>query len=405
MDLTARPQLLKGIRVLDLSRVMSGPYCTSMLADLGAEVIKIESPAGDEARGFGPHVTTEMGEESAYFLLLNRGKKSVTVDLKTVEGVALIGDLAERSDVLIENFRPGTADRLGVGEAAMRARNPKLIYASINGFGADSPLAAQPALDLAIQAMSGLMSMTGHPDGPPTAMGESIADVATGMFAAWGIAAALFERERSGQGRYLETAMMDSVFAMMLTGLSRWLYTGNAPSRIGNRHPESYPVDLFETRDGSIVLVVYNDQAFAKFSDAIGRPEITGDPRFATYAARHKNDAALREIVAAWAASCTSAEALDILKGLSIPCAPVWSLDEAAESDHTKSRKLVVDGLHANMGPVPLVPQPVRFDGEELTEAPVTPLLGEHTREVLGEILGMGDDAIDALAKKGAIGA
>ncbi len=400
MDLNARANLFDGIRVLDLSRVMSGPYCTSMLADLGAEVIKIESPTGDEARGFGPHV----GDESAYFLLLNRGKQSVTVDLKTTEGVALIGDLAARSDVLVENFRPGTADRLGIGEAAMRGRNPRLIYASINGFGADSPLADRPALDLAIQAMSGLMTMTGHPDGPPTAMGESIADVATGMFAAWGIAAALFERERSGEGRYLETAMMDSVFAMMLTGLSRWLYKKEPPTRIGNRHPESYPVDHFETRDGGIVLVVYNDQAFGRFADILGQPELTSDPRFATYAARHQNDADLRAVVAAWAAAHTSADALAALDAASIPSAPVWSLDQAAESDHVRARGLVVDGHHGDMGTVPLVPQPVRFDSPGIATPAVTPRLGEHTRDVLRQVLDMDDDAIDALANKGAIG-
>ncbi len=404
MDLTARPQLLTGIRVLDLSRVMSGPYCTSMLADLGAEVIKIESLAGDEARGFGPHVSSESGEESAYFLLLNRGKKSVTVNLKTAEGVALIGDLAARSDVFIENFRPGTADRLGVGAAAMRARNPRLIYASINGFGADSPLAGRPALDLTIQAMSGLMSMTGQPDGPPTVVGESITDVATGMFAAWGIAAALFERARSGEGRYLETAMMDSVFAMMLTGLSRSLYTENPPHRIGNRHPESYPVDLFETRDGNIVLVVYNDQAFAKFADALGQPELTADPRFATYAARHQNDGALRQIISKRTAARTSAEALAALDGASIPAAPVWSLDQAASSEHTETRNLVVEGRHAAMGAVPLVPQPVRFDSAELADPPVTPQLGEHTRDVLQSVLGMDDKIIADLIEKGAIG-
>lgn len=400
MELAARNRMLREIRVLDLSRVMSGPYCTAMLADLGAEVIKIESPAGDEARGFGPHIHGE----SAYFLMLNRGKKSVAVDLKTAGGVALIHDLAAVSDVVLENFRPGTADRLGIGYDALRARNQKLVYASINGFGADSPLAAQPALDLAIQAMSGLMEMTGQPDGPPTAVGESIADVATGIFAAWGITAALFDRERTGEGRYLETAMMDSVLSMMLTGLSRALYTDSAPRRMGSRHPESYPVDQFDTRDGGIVLVVYNDRAFTQLAAMIGHPEIADDPRFATYAARHQNDAALREIIAGWAAGRTVADALAALSGISIPAAPVWPLGSAITSGHAKTRGLVVDGGHATMGDVPLVPQPVRFSGEPASEPPCVPTLGEHTAEVLRDVLSLDGDAIAALKTQGAIG-
>ncbi len=227
-----------------------------MLADLGAEIIKIEMPGfGEEGRHFAPHVNGE----STYFALLNRGKRSVTVNMKSQEGLALIRDLARRSDVLVENFRPGVMDRLGLGHAALQAENPRLIYASISGFGEQSPFADWPAFDLVIQAMSGLMSVTGERDGRAIAVGESVADVATGMFAAWGIAAALYDRERTGIGRKLDVAMLDSIFSMLITGLSRRLFTDQPTRRVGNRHPETYPVDSFATKDGDIVLVGFSD--------------------------------------------------------------------------------------------------------------------------------------------------
>ena len=400
MTLPANTKMLDGIRVLDLSRVMSGPYCTAMLADLGAEVIKIEMPGrGDDARHFGPH----KDGQSAYFLLLNRGKKSVTVDLKTPEGVALVQELARKSDVVVENFRPGVAKRLELDFETVRRLNPRIVYASISGFGQESPLGDRPALDLTIQAMSGLMSMTGPKDGGPFAVGESVADVSTGMFAAFGIMAALFERERSGKGRYLEVAMLDSLFSMMLTGLSRLLYMGQTPARVGNRHPESYPVDLFSTSTGDVVLVVPNDAVFAVFAKIIGRPELADDARFKTYAERGRNDDALRPIIAEWARSRTAEEVIDVLSKASIPCAPVWSLDRVAESDHARQRKLVIQGRHATLGAVPVVPQPVRFSDAEAGDEPVTPLLGEHTESVLRDVLGMNDADINSLADKNVI--
>lgn len=401
MTMPATSRMLDGVRVLDLSRVMSGPYCTAMLADLGADVIKIEKPgSGDDARRFGPY----KDGESAYFLLLNRGKKSVTVDLKTSEGIALVIDIARKSDVVVENFRPGVAGRLGLGYDAVRAVNPRIVYASISGFGQESPLADRPALDLAIQAMSGLMSMTGPKEGGPFAVGESIADVSTGMFAAWGIMAALFERERSGEGRYLEVAMLDSLFSMMLTGLGRLLYTGETPGRVGNRHPETYPVDLFSTKSGDVVLVVPTDALFATFAEIIGRPELAEDERFRSYAGRSRNDDALRAIIAEWARNMSAEEVIALLGKASIPCAPVWSLDQMAGSDHARERNLVIAGQHAKLGAVPVVPQPVRFSGAqrgvESGAEPVTPLLGEHTEAVLRDLLGKTGAEVRSLAEK-----
>ena len=397
METRATSKLLDGVRILDLSRVMSGPYCTAMLADLGAEVIKIEIPGrGDDARHFGPY----KDGESAYFLLLNRGKKSVTVNLKAPEGVKLVQDIAAASDVVVENFRPGVAKRLKLDYETLAAINPRLVYASISGFGQASPLADRPALDLVIQAMSGLMSMTGPKDGGPYAVGESIADVATGMFCAFGVMAALFERERSGKGRYLEVAMLDSCFSMLLTGLSRLLYLGETPHRVGNRHPESYPVDLFSTKTGDVVMVVPHDAMFRAFAGVINQPELADDPRFSEYAARSRNDDALRDIIARWMRTRSADEVLGLVGGASIPCAPVWSLGDLAGSDHARARQLVIDGRHGKLGMVPVVPQPVRFSDVAAGAEPTMPRLGEDTDAVLRDVLGMSDDEIAALIER-----
>jgi CoA:oxalate CoA-transferase len=397
METRATSKLLDGIRVLDLSRVMSGPYCTAMLADLGAEVIKIEIPGrGDDARHFGPY----KDGESAYFLLLNRGKKSLTVDLKSPEGVALVQDIARKSDVVVENFRPGVAKRLGLDYATLADLKPDLVYASISGFGQESPLADRPALDLAIQAMSGLMSMTGPKEGGPYAVGESMADVTTGMFCAFGIMAALFERERSGKGRYLEVAMLDACFSMLLTGLSRQLYLGETPRRVGNRHPESYPVDLFPTKTGDVVIVVPNDAVFRSFAEAIGQPELAEDARFSEYAPRSTNDDALRAIITEWTQDRTSDEVVELMSARSIPCAPVWSLGDLATSDHARERDLVVEGRHSGLGTVPVVPQPVRFSDAAAGDTPTMPGLGEDTGAVLRDVLGLSDEEIAALAER-----
>jgi CoA:oxalate CoA-transferase len=255
---------LAGLRVLDLSRVMAGPYCASMLADAGAEVIKVEIPGiGEDSRHIGPFAEGTGGRESAYFMMLNRGKRSITIDLKSTRGLALLKSLAAKSDVLIENFRPGAAERLGIGYDALAADNPRLVYASITGFGQTGPLASRPAYDLVIQAMSGLMSVTGFPDGPPIAVGDSICDVTTGMFAAWGITTALAGRAQTGRGQHIDVAMLDSMFSMLLTVLAKRLYTGAEPGRVGNRHPITYPVDCFRAKDGHVVMVAISDGAVA----------------------------------------------------------------------------------------------------------------------------------------------
>lgn len=388
---------LKGLRVLDLSRVMSGPYCTSMLADLGAEVIKIEAPGtGDESRFFGPY----MDGESTYFMLLNRNKRSVTVNMKSDAGRRLIHKLAETADIVVENFRPGVADRLGVDYATLADINPRLVYASVSGFGQESPLRNMPAFDLVIQAMSGLMSLTGPKDGPATAVGESIADVGTGMFAAFGIVAAIYERERSGKGQHIDISMLDSVFSMQLTGLARQLYFDDTPTPVGNRHPVTYPVDSFETKTGQIVMVCFSDQAFAKLCVLIGQPNLANDPEFADNAARNKNEQRLRDIIAQWAAKQDADAAVQALVAQGIPAAPIWDLKQVSDSDHAHARALVRSGQHAQFGDVPVVGVPLKFSRSTVVPDPVIPQLGEHTDQVLSELGLSADDIADLKTKK-----
>ncbi len=393
-------RLLDGIRVLDLSRVMSGPFCTAMLADLGAEVIKIEMPEfGDDARHFGPY----RDGESAYFMLLNRGKKSMTLNLKSDRGRGILEALVGSSDVLIENFRPGVADRLGIGYAALEPLNPGLVYASISGFGQTGPLADRPAYDLVVQAMSGLMDVTGQRDGPPTAIGESMADVCAGMFAAWGISTALFARERTGKGRHLDIAMLDSMFSMMLTVLGLQLYSDRAPVRVGSRHPVTYPVDAFEAKDGHVVMVVSSDRAFGAFGKAIGQPTLSEDDRFRTNDDRNANEDALKAIIETWTAERTTVEIVEAMDAAGIPAAPVLSLADVADSAHIASREMISTVEHPTLGNVPLIHQPVRFSGAERAFQRPPPGLGEHTRELLASLLGLGEAEIEALADENII--
>lgn len=392
MTQSRRP--LEGVRVLDLTRVMSGPFCTSMLSDLGAEVIKIEMPGfGEEGRFFAPHVNGE----STYFALLNRGKESVTVNLKSPDGIALISDLAKKADVLVENFRPGVADRLGLGHEAMLALNPRLIYASISGFGQQGPYADWPAFDLVIQAMSGLMSITGERDGRANAVGESVADVATGMFAAWGIAAALYEREKTGTGRYLEVAMLDAVFSMLLTSLSRKLFTDKPIGRVGNRHPETYPVDSFPTKTGDIVMVGFSDGIVRQIGEAIGKPDLLDDPRYKTNRDRNIHENELRTLIADWAKELTRDEAMAKLRAADVPAAPVWTIDELLASGHIQARGMLEPASNGKLGDIHFIPQPVKFEGSQAQAKRRAPTLGEDTDNVLRRELSLTDETIAAL--------
>ncbi len=391
--------LLSGLRVLDFSRVLAGPFCTALLADLGAEVIKVEPPGGDDYRHIGPFKEGE----SALFLLMNRGKKSLTLNLKSARGTALAQELAEKSDVVVENFKPGVAARLGIDHETLRAINPRLVYASISGFGQSGPLADRPAYDIIAQAMAGLMSVTGDSEGPPTRAGESMADLCGGLYAAWAIMAALFARERSGQGRRIDVAMFDSIFSLLPTALAQYLYAGTTPGRTGNRHPLSSPFGSFRAADGEAVIAVANDTLFARLAEAMGAPELLRDPRFASDELRTGNEAALRAAIEAWTGRLTVAEVVEILEGQGVPASPIWTVEQAAGSAQVAFRKLLATAEHPNLGEIPLIEQPVHFSDAPRGRHAPPPLLGEHSEAVLGELLGLGRAEVEALRRDGAV--
>ncbi|HLB15688.1 MAG TPA: CoA transferase [Burkholderiales bacterium] len=391
---------LSGLRVIDLSRVLSGPFCTALLADLGAEVIKVESPGGgDDSRRFGPFVRGG----SVYFSLINRNKKSVTLNLREPRAQALLAALAKDADVVVENFRPGVAKRLRCDYATLTAANPRLVYLSISGFGQTGPKAGWPAYDLIIQAMSGVMSITGQPDGPPTALGESLADLWTGLLGSWAILAALAARSNTGRGERIDLAMFDAMLALQVTGLAQLEASGRAPSRVGNRHPVTTPVDTFATRDGHVAIVAPSDAHFARFCALIGRPELAGDPRFADNAARRERQAELKTVVELWSRELTSDAVVAACHRVDIPAGPVWDLAQAAGSDQTAARELVRRVPHPEFGVIGIVLQPAKFATEDAVLAAREPRLGEHNEAVLGTRLGLSAAELERLRAEGVI--
>jgi formyl-CoA transferase/CoA:oxalate CoA-transferase len=374
----------EGLRVLDLSRVLAGPYCTALLADLGADVVKVEPPHGDDARHLGPFKEGE----SVYFAQLNRGKRSLALDLKNPADHAILLDLADRADVVVENFRPGVAARLGVDHATLRARNPRLVYASISGFGQSGPLREAPAYDLIVQAMSGLMAGTGTPEGGPTRVGESLGDLVAGVFASWAIGAALFARERTGQGAYVDVAMLDALVALQVTSLSLLTTHGALPGRVGNRHPVSSPFDTYPTADGTIALAVASDAVFARFAGLVGRPDLPADPRFADDTSRTENLRDLQDITEKWSRSRTTETALAEARAAGVPCGPLWDLAQALESEQIRGRGLLGTFDHPSLGPTPYLRQPVRFGTEPPADAAApSPELGADRDNVLAQWL------------------
>lgn len=365
---------LAGIKVLDLSRVLAGPYATALLADLGAEIIKLEPPSGDDYRHIGPF----KAGESALFTLNNRGKQSLVLDLKHPADLALARDIAAQVDVVVENFRPGVAARLGLGAEALRAANPRLVYCSISGFGQDGPFRDLPAYDLVVQAMSGLMAGTGEEGGAPLKTGESVADLIAGLFASWGVMAALVGRNASGQGATLDVAMYDALFSMLTTSHALHLYAGKLPQRVGNRHPLSTPFGCFATSDGQVVIAVLSGKQFAALAGLIGAPQAASDPRFASDESRTEHEPALRALIEAWSRGLTTEQAVAALAGVGLPAAPIWDIAQAAESDHAKAR-----GLVSLLGASPVVGQPVRFDGEKPLAGTPAPRLGGDRAAVL----------------------
>lgn len=391
---------LSGVRILDFTRMLAGPFCTAMLSDAGAEVIKVENPkGGDDSRHFAPRI----GSESAFFLLINRGKKSVTLDMKTPEGRELARDLARRCDVVIENFKPGVAAKLGIDHASLKAINPGLIHASISGYGQVGPLAHRPAYDIIAQAVGGIMSLNGNAGMPPTRVGESIGDIAAGLYAAWGISAALHRRARTGQGERIDIAMVDSIFSLLVTGLSQYLYAGEVPSPLGNSHPISAPLDSFRAADGDLIIAVANDTLFGRLCEVIDQPELAADPRFLSDPLRKRHDGELKAIIESWSTTKTVEDAVTLLGAAGIPSSAVLSLDKVVHGEQVTFRELVKTVSHPTLGDIRLVPQPVRFEETPPQLLRPPPLLGEHTDEILREVLSLDIAQIAALRDKRAV--
>ena len=392
---------LAGVKVLDLTRVLAGPYCTMFLGDLGAEVVKIEQPeVGDDTRAWGPPF---VGGESAYFLCINRNKKSVTLDLKSNQAVGLLRRLAEGADVLVENFRPGTMERLGLGERELRAVNPRLIYASLSGFGADGPMKDWPGYDLIIQAWGGLMSVTGMPDGEPTKVGVAIVDIVAGLMLGKAILAALFARERTGAGQKLETSLLEAEVACLINAGSNYLVGGVVPGRWGNAHPNIVPYQSFKSRDGYLVIGVASEGIWRRLCQAIGMPGLADDPRFARNPQRVEHRGELIDILTEIFLQRDTAAWVTLLIDAGVPCAPVQTIDQVFLAPQVIAREMVVEVPHPTAGTIRMAGLPVKFSGTPASIRLAPPLLGQHTAEVLRSWLRLDDSAIDDLKSKGVI--
>lgn len=386
---------------MDLSRILAGPYCTQALADAGADVIKIEEPGkGDDTRRWGPPFVKG---ESTYFLAVNRGKRSLTLNLKHAEGRDILWRLLATADVLVENFRPGTLDGLGFREDELRRRCPRLVYASISGYGADGPLGGKPGYDAVIQGEGGLMSVTGTAESGPLKAGASLVDILSGMNAFQGILLALLRREHTREGGRVDVSLLESLIAPLAYHNSTWLLAGQIPTRMGNRHPSLAPYETFEAADGHVIVGVGNDGLWRTFCGCLGREGLATDPRFATNPDRVGNGEALRALLAPILRSRPVGEWLAVFEGAGVPCGRVRSIPEALESPQIAARGLLLDVVHPTLGPGRYVGSPIHLDGAGRGDRRPPPLLGEHTGEVLRELLGLEETAITALRQSGVI--
>jgi len=375
---------LEGIKVLDLSRALAGPYCTMMLADMGAEVIKLEIPGrGDDSRGWGPPF---LEGESAYFMSVNRNKKSMTLNLKKERALEIIHKLIKQSDVIVENFRPGTMEKLGLSYDKVNNINPKIVYCSISGFGQDGPYHLLPGMDQVLQGMGGLMSITGEPNGPPIKVGVAVADIAGGMFAAFGIMIALFNREKSGKGQRIDNSLLDNQIAWLTYRAGSFFVSGEIPKPLGSGHPVIVPYQAFKAKDTYFNLAVGNDQLWVKFCKAVGLEEIMNDPKYATNSMRVKNREEVVKIVEELICTKEAEEWLKILTDAGIPCGPIYTIDKLFNDPQVLHRKMVEELDHPKAGIIKVTGIPIKLSdtpGEILT-AP--PFLGQHTIEILHDL-------------------
>jgi len=377
-------QPLHGIRVLDLSRVLAGPYCTMVLGDLGADVIKVESPEGDETRGWGPPFASG---ESAYYLCVNRNKRSIVLDFKTEAGRAILHELVKRSDVLVENFRPGTLARFALDFDSVAAVNPNLIYCSITGFGQTGPLRDKPGYDFMIQAMGGLMSITGEPEGEPMKVGVAVADLFAGQNAVIAILAALQARAQTGKGQHLDVSLFDSQVAMLANVASNFLTSGNLPKRYGNAHANIVPYQSFQASDAWFVVAVGNDKQFEKLCQVIGKGELAQDPRFAANVGRVENRDELLALLKLVFLTRASDEWLSMLETAGIPCGPINTLDKVFSLPQVEAREMLIHMGHPEIEDLRLVGSPLKFSDTPVDYKLPPPRLGEHAEEILKELL------------------
>ncbi|HTR20108.1 MAG TPA: CaiB/BaiF CoA-transferase family protein [Gemmatimonadales bacterium] len=399
---------LSHIRVLDLSRVLAGPWASQLLADLGADVIKVERPGtGDDTRHWGPPTLRDRAGrdtgEAAYFLATNRGKQSITINYAAPEGQAIIRRLVAQSDVLIENHKVGDLARYGLDYESLRREHPRLVYCSITGFGQTGPEAERAGYDFVIQALGGLMSVTGEPDGPPEKVGVAVADIMAGLYAGIAILAALAHRERSGNGQHIDLALLDVQVATLANVALNYLVSGAVPQRWGNAHPNIVPYQVFGTADRAIVLAIGNDVQFARFCEVAGAPELAGDPRFATSPSRVEHRAVLVPIVAKLLAGRPAATWVAELEQRGVPCAPINDVAQVFSEPQVRHRGMRVELPHPVAGTVPLVGSPIRLSETPVNYRRAPPLLGEHTDMILRERLGMSAGEITRLRSAGVI--
>jgi formyl-CoA transferase len=390
---------LAGVKVVDLTRVMVGPYCTMMLGDLGADVVKIEIPGrGDDTRHWGPPF---VDTESVYYLSVNRNKRSIALDLKQDAAKEALWRLIDEADVLVENFSPGTLDRLGFGYDVVKARRPEIVYAAISGFGQSGPDYQRTAYDLIVQGTSGMMSITGHPGGPPTRLGVPIADIGGGMFAAYAIVAALFDRERGGEGSYVDVSMLGGQVALLTYQAGLYLSTGAIPGQLGNAHPMIAPYDTFATADGYVNIAVGNNSLWERFCTALGLEPLLDEACFATNAGRSTNREALCAALEPRLKALTTDEVVCRLDDAGVPCGPIRDVAQTMDDGQTRAQDLILEVEHPRIGPLRLSGAPYHFDGEPVRARRPPPLLGQQTTEILTEV-GYSPEEINALIASGA---
>ncbi len=403
---------LSHIRVLDLSRVLAGPWCTQMLADLGADVIKIERPGvGDDTRQWGPPFIPAAGStglgESTYFLGANRGKRSVTINLAEPKGQALAREMAALSDVVVENFKVGALARYGLDYLSLKALNPRLVYCSITGFGQNGPYADRAGYDFMIQGMGGLMSITGEAEGTegagPQKVGVAMADIVTGLYCASAIQAALIHRDRSGEGQYIDMALLDCQVAVLANQAMMYLAAGEVPNRMGNAHPNIVPYQVFATRDAHLILAVGNDGQFKRLCDLLGRPELAEDERFATNRARVAHRSEIINILAKIIRQKSTDEWVPLIESQGIPCGRINRIDQALDEAQVKHRNMRTQVVHQGLGEIDILASPIRMSETPTRVDRAPPMLGEHTEEVLEELLEYSAGDISALRQSGII--